>query len=404
MKPKVAFLRGANLNDAELASYTPLTEAFQFSFYHCARGALPIRAEGVQTKMLWYGDDLIRALPRKLRNRAMLAAMQLTGPIDIPLDAEAVCASHAIVHTAETFSGYSLRAVDLKRRHRHKVVVTVWENIPFLHENTPTRPFGNKLAPAKARVRQGADHFLVPSESARQALELEGVPPERISYTGVAVDLKRFQPRARQRQLHRRLGIDPQARIVLFAGRMIWEKGVFDLLEAFARLHRAGRLDGQTHLLYCGNPFEKERLAFESERLQLTHRVHFLSGQVYANIDQMPSLYNDADVLVLPSLPTRFWKEQFGIVLIEAMASGLPVIGASNGAIPEVVGDGGLIFPAHDTDALARVLEGLLNSPTRCRELAERGRARVEAVYSPQAVSQRIQRAYELVLSGGPGP
>ncbi|MBC7882055.1 MAG: glycosyltransferase family 4 protein [Anaerolineae bacterium] len=400
MKTRVALLRGANLNDPELASYQPLLDRFSFSFFCNARGALPIRSANIKAQPLWYGDDFIRLLPSKLRNRARLTALRLFGAFDSPLRMSAICQNHDILHTAETFSGYSLKAVELKRQFNHKVILTVWENIPFLYENIPTTPFGRKLAQAKAIVRQSADHFLVASQTARMALELEGVEPERITYIGTAVSLENFQPRPKTYQLHRKLNIAPDSTIILFAGRLVWEKGVFDLLEAFTLLHRSSQLEKDVHLLYNGNPYERDRLMFECRRLGLQERVHFLEGKAYANANQMPGLYNDVDVLVLPSLPTRFWMEQFGIVLIEAMASGIPVLGSSSGAIPEVIGDAGVVFPAHDIQALASALSRLLKSPQMRQQLAERGRQRCETFFSPQSVSNRISGAYDRVMCG----
>jgi alpha-maltose-1-phosphate synthase len=398
MKTKVALLRGASLNDPELVSYQPLLEDFSFSFFCNAQGALPIRFANIKAQPLWYADDFIRLLPSRLHHRARLTALQLFGAFDSPLRMAGVCQNHHILHTAETSSGYSLKAVELKQQFKHKVVLTVWENIPFLYENTPKDPFGRKLAAAKARVRQSADHFLVVSQMARTALELEGVEPERITYIGTAVDLERFKPRPKTYQLHSKLNISPDTTIILFAGRLVWEKGVFDLLEAFTLLQRSGQLNKDVHLLYHGNLHEQDRLMTECRSLGLQEKVHFLPGKAYANADQMPSLYNDVDLLVLPSLPLRFWMEQFGIVLIEAMASGIPVLGSSSGAIPEVIADAGVVFPAHDVHILAKDLMRLLKSPQLCNQLAERGRRRCETFFSPQIVSNRIRGAYEQVM------
>lgn len=396
MKTRVALLRGASLNDAELVSYLPLVDDFDFSFYHNAWRPLPLRVSKVKDCSLWYSDDLIRLLlPERLRTRVQL---ELFGTMDVPLRLQSVCAGHQIVHTAETFTGYTQRAVQLKQEYGHKVVTTVWENIPFQYENISHRQRGWKLGTKKRVACAGIDHFLVPAESARIALELEGVPPERISYIGNAVDLQQFQPRPKSYRLHQQLGIPQHAMIILFVGRLVWEKGVFDLLEAFGLLWRTGRMEADTHLVYAGDPREQVNLEKERDRLGLTGRVHFQIGKVYANADTMPTLFNDADIMVLPSVPLPYWMEQFGVVLIEAMASGIPVIGSSSGAIPEVIGEAGLIFPTHDIQALAHCLERLLASRTLRDELSRKGRLRTENMFSPKAVSGRIRAVYEQVL------
>ncbi|MBC8122392.1 MAG: glycosyltransferase family 4 protein [Gemmatimonadaceae bacterium] len=397
MKTKVAFLRGPNLNDAELVSYLPLLEDYEFSFYCNARSPLPIHTPQVSPRTLWYADDIVRSLPRHLQPAAELLGQKFFGNLQTPLSIAEICQTHQILHTAETSNGYTHKALALKERYPHKVVVTVWENNPFQHENNLTRPIGQKIGAGKLLVRKYADYFLVPAEASRTALELEGVPLERIACIGAAVDLERFQPRPKSGTVHRQLGISPQARVIVFAGRLVWEKGVFDLLEAFALLNRTADPLEDVHLLYFGSGRERQNLEHERDLLSLRGHVHFMSGQAYANSDQMPALFNDVDVLVLPSLPTRYWQEQFGMVLIEAMASGVPVIGSTSGAIPEVIGDGGVTFPAHDIRALAHHLNELLRLPAYHRELATRGRQHVERAYSPQAVSARIRRVYEKV-------
>src|SRR5260221_14335510 len=82
------------------------------------------------------------------------------------------------------------------------------------------------------------------------------------------------------------------------------------------------------------------------------------------------------DALVLRSLTTPVWKEQFGRVLTEAMACGVPVVGSSSGAIPEVIGEAGLIFPEGDAAALAGCLAKLQQPPALRLALAQRGLAR----------------------------
>jgi glycosyltransferase involved in cell wall biosynthesis len=86
----------------------------------------------------------------------------------------------------------------------------------------------------------------------------------------------------------------------------------------------------------------------------------------------------ELDALVLPSRTTSVWKEQFGRVIVEAMACQTPVIGSDSGAIPEVIGDAGLIFPEGDAHALGNCLRRLIESPDLRRELGERGHARVK--------------------------
>jgi glycosyltransferase involved in cell wall biosynthesis len=107
---------------------------------------------------------------------------------------------------------------------------------------------------------------------------------------------------------------------------------------------------------------------------------------------------HEFDALVLPSRTTRLWKEQFGRVLIEAMACKVPVVASDSGAIPEVVGDAGLIFPEGDAQALADCLQRLMDSPELSQELAERGHARVLEHYTQVQIAAQTAAFYrELV-------
>jgi glycosyltransferase involved in cell wall biosynthesis len=101
---------------------------------------------------------------------------------------------------------------------------------------------------------------------------------------------------------------------------------------------------------------------------------------------QIAGIYPTFDMLVVPSRTQRNWKEQFGRVLIEGMACGVPVIGSDSGAIPWVIGDAGRIFPEGDAAALANEIRLLAGSPELRRELGEKGRARVVEHFSTKVV------------------
>jgi glycosyltransferase involved in cell wall biosynthesis len=105
------------------------------------------------------------------------------------------------------------------------------------------------------------------------------------------------------------------------------------------------------------------------------------------------------DALVLPSRTTPSWAEQFGHVLIEAMAAGVPVVGSSSGAIPEVIGEAGLVFPEGDAAALRAQLATLFDDPALRKRLIERGRARVERLYTNERIALAQRDIYRQVLA-----
>lgn len=162
-----------------------------------------------------------------------------------------------------------------------------------------------------------------------------------------------------------------------YAGRLVREKGIKVLLRALAQVPG----DWQLKILGSGPLYDSlQPLAGE---LNISSRV-ILTPWVASG--EMPQFYTSLDVLVVPSLTQPNWKEQFGRVIMEAMACRVPVIGSNSGEIPNVLGEGGIIVPEGDTAALARALERLIQDPALRRELGDRGRARALARFSQQRV------------------
>ncbi len=174
-----------------------------------------------------------------------------------------------------------------------------------------------------------------------------------------------------------------------YAGGLLAEKGVDLLLAACARLTGAWRLE------IAGEGDQAAALAAQAQKLGIADRVRF-AGRVAS--DAMPAFYHGLDVLVLPSRTLRAWKEQFGRVLIEAMASGVAVIGSSSGEIPHVIGEAGLIFPEGDAAGLAEQLEKLAGDPARRAILAQAGRKRVLDCFTMAEIAARTVAVYRQCL------
>jgi glycosyltransferase involved in cell wall biosynthesis len=111
---------------------------------------------------------------------------------------------------------------------------------------------------------------------------------------------------------------------------------------------------------------------------------------------------NIFDVLVLPARTTPHWKEQFGHVLIEAMACETPIIGSDSGEIPNVIGDAGLTFPEGDAEALVGAIRRLMRDEDLRRDLARRGRERVLQHYTHECIAQETYRIYCELLGQEP--
>ncbi len=179
---------------------------------------------------------------------------------------------------------------------------------------------------------------------------------------------------------------------ISFVGRMLPGKGLNVLVEALGKLRSES-----WRLLLIGDGPEWEGCNKRLVDLGLRDRVQVTGAIRY---DLVPPYFHQMDVLVIPTETTERIREQFGRVIVEAMASGVPVIGSTCGAIPEVIGDAGLVFPEGDADALANSLRRMISD----RELRERfarvGRARVEQCYSWDQVAHKTYELFRQVLSG----
>lgn len=175
-----------------------------------------------------------------------------------------------------------------------------------------------------------------------------------------------------------------------FAGRMLPAKGLDILAQALSTI-----ADDKWKLLVVGDGPEREPFLSMLSDLNLTDRAQVTGGVKY---DEMPQLFQQMDLLVLPTQTTKRVREQFGRVLIEAMASGVPVIGSTCGAIPEVIGDAGVVFPEGDANALATAIRRVLATENLRRELARAGRRRVERHYSWEQVASQMYELFRDVL------
>lgn len=206
----------------------------------------------------------------------------------------------------------------------------------------------------------------------------------------LGVDATRFRPQP-QPQLAQSLNIPTDALVVGFVGRFVAEKGLLTLCAALAAL----RHHPQPWVwLLLGRGELKDTLKAQIEAAGIADRVRWVESVPH---DDVPRYINLMHTLVLPSETTdRFktltsagWKEQFGHVLIEAMACAVPVIGSDSGEIPHVIQSAGLVFPEGDAAALADRLRLLFNQPDQRQTLAQAGYQRALTHYTNQALAQQ---------------
>lgn len=236
---------------------------------------------------------------------------------------------------------------------------------------------GRRVLRAAARLvavtRHEVDHYArLGVDAARVDVVPNGIPPDALE----PGDGPRF------RKEH---GIDPHAPLVLFLARLGHDKGVADFVRAAAQ---ALPHHPKATFALCGRDAgargRAERLA---ARLGVAERVRFLGP-----VREPRDAYAACDVFCLPS-----HYEAFGIVYLEAMAQGRPVVGTTAGGIPEVVGDAGLIVAPRRPDALAGALMRLLEDAVLRRDLGRKGAVRAKGFLWKDVVD-RLEETYARAL------
>lgn len=285
-----------------------------------------------------------------------------------------------IVHIdEEPYNLATWHAMWLAQRHQARALFFTWQNLnrpyPF--------PFNwiERYNLSRAAWGIAGNHDAV---TVWRAKGYRG-PMTVIPQFGVDPDL--FKP-DRQKEDSRERGL-----AIGCVARLLEDKGVDVLLRAIAGLPGVWRL----YILGVG----PHRAILETlvRELALTDRVIFDSPIASA---RMPAYLNGLDVLVLPSRTRPNWKEQFGRVLVEAMACGIPVIGSTCGEIPNVIGDAGLTFPEENATALRDALMRLQRDEALRHELAARGRARVLECYTQKQVAAATVQVYRQIMRPAP--
>lgn len=213
------------------------------------------------------------------------------------------------------------------------------------------------------------------------------------------IDLTLFQPGRDGARIRRDLDIPPGAPVAGFVARLDPWKGADVFVRAAAA---ASRQRPDAHFIVCGGElpgYEAHAAGLRSlaASLGLNGQMHF-TGWTY-RLDDIPDVMSAIDVLVHTSVR----PEPFGLVLVEAMATGKPVIASRQGGVPEVVDDGatGILAGAGDWHAVSAAMLDIMSDAPRARALGSAGRARAEALFDVRAYARRIEALYDELLGRG---
>ena len=214
----------------------------------------------------------------------------------------------------------------------------------------------------------------------------------------LGIDERLFYPQP-QPELAAQLGITTDDFVVGFVGRFVPEKGLFTLLQSLIFL-----VEKPWKLLLVGRGELKDEIIRAAAENNIQDRVIIIESVPH---DQVANYINLMNTLVLPSetnnefktITSVGWKEQFGHVLIEAMACKVPVIGSNSGEIPHVIENAGLIFPEGDAATLASCLLTLMENPALARQLSEIGYERVMLKYTNKALAAQQWEFYQELIN-----
>ena len=241
------------------------------------------------------------------------------------------------------------------------------------------------------------------ADEARQLIELYGASPRQVETVSPGADLSLFRPAPDTAAVRRRLGLPPDAVVLVFAGRIQPLKGPDVALRAAASLLRLSpALAGRLAVVFVGGPSGSEvgapgRLSTLAASLGIAGHVRF---EPPCSQRELADWYRAATMVLVPS-----HSESFGLVALEAQACGTPVVAAAVGGLRTAVRDGfsGVLVDGHDPEAWARVLAGLASSPARLAELS-RGAVAHASGFGWPATADRLVEVYTGAMASTGSP
>jgi glycogen synthase len=293
-----------------------------------------------------------------------------------------------VVHAHDWLVAYA--AAGLRETWQLPVVATVHATEYGRHQGWLPGPMNKLIHQVEWWLTFEARRVITCSTYMRQQVEdIFALPHDKVDIVPNGVALEDFEVDPDEARAFRRELTGPRTRMVLFAGRLEYEKGVQTLLDALQRVRRDV---GPTKLFVAGTGTYSEALRRRVRELGLQRHVRFTG---YLEDHALRLHYAAADVAVAPSI-----YEPFGLVAVEAMACATPVVVGDTGGLREIVADGhGLSFTPQDEDALADRLIEVLRDDALAAELVARGLARVRGRYDWSAVARRTVDVYRRAMT-----
>lgn len=362
---KIAVVRGDFLSGWELPIFEPWLKNNKVTLF---LGKIPIFKlsipKGFKVVRLWNPVDLNFGMVRRplmaALNRVFIDAHLLFG-------LERELKGYDVAYTAETFYNYSRQCVEAREKGLVKAVVMhAGENIVFNNEGI----WGRRAL--KQYVINGTDKFIAITDRARDVLIEEGADPKKIVRLNPGVDLKVFRP----------LTVKHTGIRLLTVCRLVPEKGIKEMVVTFKRLRK--QFPELEFTVVGTGPLEKI--------LDVPGITHIPR----AKFEDMARIYSSADIYIHYPVGSKTWLEQWGFVLAEAMACGLPVVGLDRGSVKEVVVGGGAVVK--NQKHFEETLEKLIRDNLLRRHLAKKALAFARKNYDVDKFSAGVLKVFKQVI------
>jgi len=346
---KLLVIRGPFLSYSEAVNFMALKDKVDLNF--CTSEKEPDFKYDKIIKLKTYNNILLRAL-----------GLQYYQP-----EIENTAKKFDICHGVESYLSFSYKAC----KANSNFIFTQWETIP--EHPVYKKGFRKKFSDF---VIKNSKLIHCASQRAKECAVNLGADEKKCFVLKFGTDLSMFKPA--KSELKKELGIEGK-KMIFFAGRYAKEKGINVLIDAFREIRKDNK---DVYLVTAGQGRIK--------------KMHGLIDMGFVPYSQLPKIYNACDIFCLPSIPHKLWEEQFGRVLIEAMACGKPVVSTSGSAITEVVSNKeGVIVEPDSREQLIKALNKLIENDGLREKLGKNALARAKKEYDCRKFAGEILKKYK---------
>lgn len=368
-KPKMVVIRGIRASEALFYDAFKKTD-IEFIYFSQKKARYPVETKKIKLvnellKPRYFFDPIAFLNGGNYTNRSLIQIENLEEHIK---NTDIVCLS-------DTFYSWCDQAASISKRYNKKLVTIIWETIP----NHPSKFVPPYLFYIKNVVKK-TDLFILRSKAALKFAENIGIPKEKTKIIYKGIDLKLFSPKKGKIK-------KPKIKI-LYVGQLTKAKGVGDLLKTFIDLYNEFK---NIELIIAG----KGKLEKKIVTLAKQYPIKYLG---FVNYFILPQVYQEADIFCSPSkdlriLGLKVWEELFSYTLMEAMASGLPIVATKCGGIQEEIGDKNLLVPQKGSLGLYNSLKKLILSGEKRRSLGLENRKRAEKMFDANIQANATEEA-----------